>query len=259
MHAVENGKPLFRRRRWRGGPCLILNQRVSAAKCWAACPCTCMPRPARNTGTYTCVQAMWYEISSGNSHLGRREWGRALKKFTAVVKHFADINEDQFDFHSYCIRKMTLRPYLAMLRMEDALYAHPAYGRAVAGAVRAYLHIADFGLGSAAGAARRRVRGCAAAAGHALAMRCPCACALRQWAPGSFLLCQARRGASLPHATSCMLAGGGSADLDEAALAAMDPEARRAYKLAKKKEVGPLPPLRLACLCSGCAPTPVLS
>lgn len=94
---------------------------------------------------------MWYEIASGHSHLSRRELGRALKKFTAVIKHFADIHEDQFDFHSYCIRKMTLRPYLAMLRMEDTLFAHPAYGRAAAGAVKTYLHIADFGLASSAG------------------------------------------------------------------------------------------------------------
>ena len=35
----------------------------------------------------------------------------------AVNKHFLDITEDQFDFHTYCIRKMTLRAYIDMLRM----------------------------------------------------------------------------------------------------------------------------------------------
>ena len=32
--------------------------------------------------------------------------------FKEVEKHFADFDEDQFDFHSYCIRKMTLRAYV---------------------------------------------------------------------------------------------------------------------------------------------------
>ena len=44
------------------------------------------------------------------------EYGKALKNFTACDKHFTDIVEDQFDFHTYCIRKMTLRAYVRMLR-----------------------------------------------------------------------------------------------------------------------------------------------
>jgi NMDA receptor-regulated protein 1 len=46
---------------------------------------------------------------------------QALKKFMAVSKHYFDIEEDQFDFHSYCIRKMTLRAYIEMLRMVRTL------------------------------------------------------------------------------------------------------------------------------------------
>jgi peptide alpha-N-acetyltransferase len=43
--------------------------------------------------------------------------------------HPADFTEDQFDFHSYCIRKMTLRAYLGLLRLEDRLHHHPFYMR----------------------------------------------------------------------------------------------------------------------------------
>ncbi len=39
---------------------------------------------------------------------------QALKMFKEVEKHFADFDEDQFDFHSYCIRKMTLRAYVRL-------------------------------------------------------------------------------------------------------------------------------------------------
>ena len=47
-----------------------------------------------------------------------------------VDKHFSDIVEDQFDFHSYCMRKMTLRSYIALLRTEDTIYRHKFFVRA---------------------------------------------------------------------------------------------------------------------------------
>ena len=40
------------------------------------------------------------------------QYGLALKKFHQIEKHFIDIYDDQFDFHSYCLRKMTLRAYM---------------------------------------------------------------------------------------------------------------------------------------------------
>ena len=51
--------------------------------------------------------------------------------FLAISKHFGDIQEDQFDFHSYCVRKMTLRAYIRMLRMEDALYSHRFFSEVI--------------------------------------------------------------------------------------------------------------------------------
>ncbi|KAH9643798.1 hypothetical protein HF086_002296 [Spodoptera exigua] len=49
--------------------------------------------------------------------------------------------EDQFDFHSYCMRKMTLRSYVGLLRLEDVLRAHPFYFRAAKVAVEVYLRL----------------------------------------------------------------------------------------------------------------------
>lgn len=54
---------------------------------------------------------------------------QALKSFLAVVKHFAVFKEDQFDFHTYCMRKMTLRNYVNMLRMEDTILDNPNYAK----------------------------------------------------------------------------------------------------------------------------------
>ncbi|KAF2301340.1 hypothetical protein GH714_022967 [Hevea brasiliensis] len=69
--------------------------------------------------------------------------GRALKKFLAVEKHYADITEDQFDFHSYCLRKMTLRAYVAMLNFQDRLHSHAYFHKAAAGAIRCYIKLYD--------------------------------------------------------------------------------------------------------------------
>jgi peptide alpha-N-acetyltransferase len=75
------------------------------------------------------MQHMWYEVRCGDAHLAMDQLPKALKKFTAVSKHFSDFAEDQFDFHSYCIRKLTLRSYVGLLRMEDRLHHHPFYIR----------------------------------------------------------------------------------------------------------------------------------
>ncbi|XP_041015237.1 N-terminal acetyltransferase A complex auxiliary subunit NAA15-like [Juglans microcarpa x Juglans regia] len=89
------------------------------------------------------MQCMWYELASGESYFRQGDLGRALKKFLAVEKHYADITEDQFDFHSYCLRKMTLRAYVEMLRFQDRLHSHAYFHKAAAGAIRCYLKLYD--------------------------------------------------------------------------------------------------------------------
>ncbi|KAJ7011721.1 N-terminal acetyltransferase A complex auxiliary subunit NAA15-like [Populus alba x Populus x berolinensis] len=84
-----------------------------------------------------------YELASGESYFRQGDLGRALKKFLAVEKHYADITEDQFDFHSYCLRKMTLRAYVAMLKFQDRLHSHAYFHKAAAGATRCYIKLFD--------------------------------------------------------------------------------------------------------------------
>uniref|UniRef100_A0A7N0VK31 Uncharacterized protein n=2 Tax=Kalanchoe fedtschenkoi TaxID=63787 RepID=A0A7N0VK31_KALFE len=89
------------------------------------------------------MQCMWYELISGESFLRQGDLGRALKKFLAVEKHYNDITEDQFDFHSYCLRKMTLRAYVEMLKFQDRLHSHTYFHKAAAGAIRCYIKLFD--------------------------------------------------------------------------------------------------------------------
>lgn len=89
------------------------------------------------------MQCMWFELGAAEAHLRRNELPQALKKFTAVERHFGDMVEDQFDFHSYCLRKVTLRAYISLIRFEDEIRAHPYYLRAAAGVLKCLVILYD--------------------------------------------------------------------------------------------------------------------
>lgn len=58
-------------------------------------------------------------------------------------QHFVEITDDQFDFHTYCMRKMTLRSYVDLLKLEDVLRMHPFYCKAATTAIQIYLSLHD--------------------------------------------------------------------------------------------------------------------
>jgi len=89
------------------------------------------------------MQCMWYECAVGRSYVRQKNYGKALKKFGETFKHFNDIAEDQFDFHNYCLRKTTLKTYVAMLRMQERLFSHKFYRRAAKDAIKIYVELFD--------------------------------------------------------------------------------------------------------------------
>eukprot|EP00002_Diphylleia_rotans_P023039 TRINITY_DN4527_c0_g1_i1.p1 TRINITY_DN4527_c0_g1~~TRINITY_DN4527_c0_g1_i1.p1 ORF type:complete len:853 (+),score=231.37 TRINITY_DN4527_c0_g1_i1:68-2626(+) len=89
------------------------------------------------------MQCMWYESEIGQSYLRLKKYGPALKKFVAIKKHIDDMVEDQFDFHTYCLRKMTVRSYVAMLRFEDRIYGHPFFFNGARGMIQIYTILHD--------------------------------------------------------------------------------------------------------------------
>jgi peptide alpha-N-acetyltransferase len=87
------------------------------------------------------MQCMWWETECGNTFIRQGRWAEALKKLTAVEKHFEDIHEDQFDFHSYCLRKMTLRSYMGMLRTQDQIRTNKFFLKAAQSIIHICLHL----------------------------------------------------------------------------------------------------------------------
>lgn len=57
----------------------------------------------------TDMQCLWFLLEEGNSYRRQGNLGMALKRYHNVEKIFAEIYEDEFDFHAYCMRKFTLR------------------------------------------------------------------------------------------------------------------------------------------------------
>lgn len=92
------------------------------------------------------MQCMWFQTEAAEAYKRMGKWGEALKKCHEIDRHFTEIIEDQFDFHTYCMRKMTLRAYIGLLRLEDKLRNHQFYFKAAMTAIEIYLHLHDHPL-----------------------------------------------------------------------------------------------------------------
>ncbi|KAI1725387.1 NMDA receptor-regulated protein 1 domain-containing protein [Ditylenchus destructor] len=89
------------------------------------------------------MQCMWYELESAKAYNMLGKYGDALKKCHQVERHFTSFYEDQYDFHSYCIRKMTLCSYVKVLRFEDELKSHRYYVEAAKLAASIYIRMVE--------------------------------------------------------------------------------------------------------------------
>lgn len=53
------------------------------------------------------LQCSWYELELAESYARKKCWALALKKFYCVKQHFEDQYDDLFDFHGYCVRRVS--------------------------------------------------------------------------------------------------------------------------------------------------------
>uniref|UniRef100_A0A671KZ79 N-alpha-acetyltransferase 15, NatA auxiliary subunit n=1 Tax=Sinocyclocheilus anshuiensis TaxID=1608454 RepID=A0A671KZ79_9TELE len=89
------------------------------------------------------MQCMWFQTECALAYKSMKKYGEALKKCHEIERHFVEITDDQFDFHTYCMRKMTLRSYVDLLKLEDVLRMHPFYFKASQTAILIYLNLHD--------------------------------------------------------------------------------------------------------------------
>ncbi|XP_061082124.1 N-alpha-acetyltransferase 16, NatA auxiliary subunit-like [Conger conger] len=89
------------------------------------------------------MQCMWFQTECATAYQRLGKFGDSLKKCHEIERHFFEITDDQFDFHTYCMRKMTLRAYVDLLKLEDVLRRHSFYFRAARCAIQIYLQLHD--------------------------------------------------------------------------------------------------------------------
>lgn len=89
------------------------------------------------------MEATWFELAAAKCHTRGKKFGRALKYYHAVLSHFQQFVEDQFDFHGYCLRRSAVNSYLELLKVEDKMYAREEYREAAKGAVMIYVDLFD--------------------------------------------------------------------------------------------------------------------
>lgn len=87
------------------------------------------------------MQSVWFLTEDGEANARLGKTGLALKRFHSVYNIFDIWQEDQFDFHSFSLRKGMIRSYVDMVRWEDHLRDHPFYTRVAINAAKVYLRI----------------------------------------------------------------------------------------------------------------------
>ncbi|KAJ1970947.1 hypothetical protein H4R34_005899, partial [Dimargaris verticillata] len=89
------------------------------------------------------LQVLWYELEAGDSFRRRRMWGPALKRYHLAKHDFDEFMDDQLDFHTYILRKLSFCSYIDMMRFEDQVYTLKPYIHAATAAVQCYVAIYD--------------------------------------------------------------------------------------------------------------------
>jgi tetratricopeptide (TPR) repeat protein len=87
----------------------------------------------------TDMQCMWWEFELGEAYAKKGEWDKAINTWMDTRKHYQDMSEDEFDFNSYCMRKMTIRSYIEFMRLQDRITGHRFYRRVAKVLVEAFL------------------------------------------------------------------------------------------------------------------------
>jgi len=91
------------------------------------------------------MQCCYYFQQLSEAHLIRGTYSLALKNAAKIEEYFKIAFNDQFDFHSYSIRKQTIRSYIATINFEDSIYSHKNYVNAAKQTIATYLYMVQFG------------------------------------------------------------------------------------------------------------------
>nr|XP_019044577.1 peptide alpha-N-acetyltransferase [Kwoniella bestiolae CBS 10118]OCF23507.1 peptide alpha-N-acetyltransferase [Kwoniella bestiolae CBS 10118] len=91
----------------------------------------------------TDLQCLWFLQEEGDAYRKEGNLAMALKRYQALATVFQDYEDDQYDFHTYCMRRMTFGAYVSLMRYEDQLRSHPGYFNGALAAIEIYTQVFD--------------------------------------------------------------------------------------------------------------------
>jgi hypothetical protein len=89
------------------------------------------------------MQCTWFLQEEGDAALRAGKLPLAVKRYERIISIFKDEDDDQYDFHTYALRKMNLNAYFDMVEFGKKLRRHPRYIQAATSAADIYLRIHD--------------------------------------------------------------------------------------------------------------------
>ncbi|CAD5231659.1 unnamed protein product [Bursaphelenchus xylophilus] len=89
------------------------------------------------------MQCLWYPWAAAKAHRAKGELGEALKRCHQIERIITSFYEEQYDFHTYCVRKCFMTPYVSMLHYLDRIHSNPFYVKAAKLAAEIYLDLAE--------------------------------------------------------------------------------------------------------------------
>lgn len=101
-------------------------------------------KAAQSSASDLCdMEAIWFMREEAKAFNENGDYGMALKRLHQVFDTFTVWEEDQYDFHIYCLRKYTIRSYLTTLKLEDELRQDKNYIDSAVEAARTYIKLYD--------------------------------------------------------------------------------------------------------------------
>jgi peptide alpha-N-acetyltransferase len=91
------------------------------------------------------MQNQWYIIDAAKSFLKQRNFESGLRHLDFIAKQFIDFQSNEFDFHTYCLRRWTLREYTELIEFNDNIYDNKKYAE-TAGLAILYLKEYEYKL-----------------------------------------------------------------------------------------------------------------
>ncbi|WRT68302.1 uncharacterized protein IL334_005278 [Kwoniella shivajii] len=93
------------------------------------------------TQDLTDLQCLWFLQEQGDAYKRQGNLAMALKRYHGLIN--VNYEDDQYDFHTYCMRRMTFSSYISLMRYEDQLRSHPGYFKGALAAIGLYTKIFD--------------------------------------------------------------------------------------------------------------------